>query len=181
MSAEVLLHTLFFAVPLDDRTADRAHRLASALVGRHGLRGRPVRAERLHVSLRQVGMSPGPPPTKVVDLARQVGDRIALPPFKVAFDRIQSWRRSNGPLVLVGEEERVIGLNRLGDALAEGQGLKPRPFVPHVSLVWGADVFAERAVQPLIWTVRDFALIHSIHGEGRHEVLGRWSLRRDES
>jgi len=180
MSAEVLLHTLFFAVLLDDPIAARAHRLAVALISRQGLRGRPLPPHRLHASLSQVGMSPGPPPTKVIDLARQVGDRITLPPFKVAFDRVQSWRRGNGPLVLVGGEDRLIGLNRLGDALAEAQGLRPRRFEPHVSLVWGAEFIPERAVPPLIWTVRDFALIHSIHGEGRHEVLSRWPLESGE-
>lgn len=180
MSAEVLLHNLFFAVLPDERVAERAHRLAGALAGRHRLRGRPLRPERLHVSLCHVGLSPGPPPEKVVALARQVGDGVALPPFKVAFDRVQSWRRSNGPLVLVGDEDRVTGLNRLGDALAEGQGLRPRRFEPHISLIWGAGALAERAVPPLVWMVREFVLIHSIHGEGRHEVLGRWPLRSEE-
>jgi 2'-5' RNA ligase len=176
MSAEVLLHTLFFAALPDGPAAERAHRLAGTLAGRHGLRGRPLRPERLHVSLSKVGMSPSPPPAKVIDLARRVGDQIALPPFKVAFDRVQSWRRSNGPVVLVGGEERVVGLNWLGHALAEGQGMRPRHFVPHVSLIWSPDFLAERAVEPFSWMVREFVLLHSIHGEGRHEVVGRWPL-----
>jgi 2'-5' RNA ligase len=181
MPAEVLLHSLFFAALPDDPVARRAHRLAGALAGRHRLRGRPLRPERLHVSLCKVGMSPAPPSAKVVDLARRIGERVAPPPFKVTFDRVQSWRRSNGPVVLVGGEDRVVGLNWLGHALAEAQGMKPRRFVPHVSLIWSPDVLPERAVEPFSWMVREFVLIHSIHGEGRHEVLGRWPLEAEQA
>jgi 2'-5' RNA ligase len=79
--------------------------------------------------------------------------------------------------VLVGDEG-TIGLERLHDALAEAQGRKPDPgFTPHVSLIWSPDFLAERVVEPFSWMVDEFVLIHSIHGQGRHEVLGRWSLR----
>jgi 2'-5' RNA ligase len=177
MSAEIVLHRLFFAVLLDHPVGERANRLAGTLADAHRLRGRPLPAHRLHVSLCKVGASPGAPPADVVGLACRVGERVAMSPFEVAFDRVQSWRRSNGPVVLVGDDDKLIGLRRLGDALAEAQGMRPNRHVePHVSLLWTTDELAERAVEPLSWTVRDFALIHSIHGQGRHQVLGRWAL-----
>jgi len=182
MSAEIVLHRLFFAVLLGDVVGERAHRVAATLADAHRLRGRPLPAHRLHVSLCKVGASSGAPPGEAVGLARRVGERVALPSFKVAFDRVQSWRRSNGPVVLVGDDDKVIGLKRLGHTLAEAQGMRPNRHVePHVSLLWTPDELAERAIEPLSWTVREFALIHSIHGQGRHQVLGRWALRESQT
>ena len=80
-------------------------------------------------------------------------------------------------MVLVGEDE-AVGLERLHDALAEARGLAPDPgFVPHLSLIWSPDFLAERIVHPFDWTVREFVLVHSVYGQGHHEVLGRWPLR----
>jgi RNA 2',3'-cyclic 3'-phosphodiesterase len=31
-------------------------------------------------------------------------------------------------------------------------------------------------VEPISWTAREFVLLDSVLGEGRHEILGRWTL-----
>ena len=181
MSAETLFHSVFFAALPARPEAIRAGGLARALAGEHGFGGFFVPPERLHITLSLVGKQPGPPPEEVIDLARQAGDRITRRPFKVAFNRLQSWQRSNGPLVLVGDDDKITGLKWLSKDLARAQGLKSvRNIVPHVSLLWSSDFLAERMVEPFSWTVREFVLIHSVHGQGRHEILGRWPLRHDD-
>jgi 2'-5' RNA ligase len=81
-------------------------------------------------------------------------------------------------LVLVGDEEKVIGLTWLHEALAEACGWKAESrFTPHISLIWSSDFLPERAIEPFSWTIREFVLIHSMYGQSRHEVLSRWPLR----
>jgi 2'-5' RNA ligase len=120
------------------------------------------------------------PSEDVIDLAGRIAAGVALRPFRATFNRLQSWRRSKGPLVLVGDEG-VIGLERLHDALAEARGQKPDPhFVPHVSLIWSPDFLPERSIESFSWTVREFVLIHSVYGQSRYEMLGRWPLKGDD-
>jgi 2'-5' RNA ligase len=177
MSGEPQDHRVFFAARLGRPAADRVHRFTRALADTHRLGGHAIPPDRLHVSLAMVGRYRSIVPRTVVDHAGKVAGRVALRPFKATLNRLQSWRPSHGPLVLVGDEG-TIGLERLHDALAEAQGRKPDlGFTPHVSLIWSPDFLAERVVEPFSWMVDEFVLIHSIHGQGRHEVLGRWSLR----
>lgn len=169
-------HRLFFAVQPDEETGERMFRFARRLARSEGVGGKPVDRARLHASLLMVCRSPEPPSQTVVDLASRAADRVGARPFTVAFDRIQSWRLSEGPLVLVGGDG-VNGLERLHDDLARAHGGAPNPnFVPHVSLIWNGRFVPERGIEPFAWRVRDFVLIHSIHGQARHEVLASWRL-----
>ena len=153
-------------------------RFTSRLAQERPLRGRPIDRSRLHATLGMVGIWPESPPADAIDLAREIGHQIAMRSFKVTFKRLQSWRQSSGPLVLVGDDDELIGLRWLHDALRETCGLQPDPhFCPHISLIWSPDSVPERAVEPFSWMVREFVLIHSVCGQGRHEVLGRWPLR----
>jgi 2'-5' RNA ligase len=36
---------------------------------------------------------------------------------------------------------------------------------------------AEDPIDPIRWMVRDFVLVHSIRGGGRHILPGQWPLR----
>jgi 2'-5' RNA ligase len=174
---EPLEHRVFFAARPDELTGARMARFTSRLAQEQPLRGRPMHRSRLHATVGMVGIWPEAPPADAIDLARRIGAQIAMRPFKVTFKRLQSWRRSNGPLVLVGDDDEVIGLNSLHDALYETCGLRAEPyFCPHISLIWSRDSAPERAVEPFSWMVREFVLIHSVYGQGRHEVLGRWPL-----
>jgi RNA 2',3'-cyclic 3'-phosphodiesterase len=47
---------------------------------------------------------------------------------------------------------------------------------PHISLAYGLPAKRRIAIPPIGWQVEEFLLIRSIHGEGRHEELGRWPL-----
>jgi 2'-5' RNA ligase len=175
---EPLEHRVFFATRPDELTGARMVRLTRRLAEERLLRGRPMHRSRLHATLGMVGVWPDSPPADAIDLARRIGNQIAMRSFKVTFKRLQSWRRSSGPLVLVGDDDEVVGLRWLHDALYEMCGAQPEPhFCPHISLIWSRDSVSERAVEPFSWMVREFVLIHSVYGQGRHEVLARWPLQ----
>jgi 2'-5' RNA ligase len=148
---------------------------------RHGLRGRPTPAERLHLSLNFVGTFRGPPTRAVMEKAKALADKVSAPAFTVTLNHVESWKGDPHPLVLLGDEG-VIGVELLHHAihkaLAAGT-MAPRrePEIwPHVSLLWDSAPAPRAFVDPIRWTAREFVLLDSPHGEGRHEVLGRWPL-----
>jgi 2'-5' RNA ligase len=42
--------------------------------------------------------------------------------------------------------------------------------------MYGTLPIEEEIIEPIRWTVRDFALVHSVHRESRHIHLQRWPL-----
>ena len=50
-------------------------------------------------------------------------------------------------------------------------------FVPHMTLLYDTRMVAERPIEPMRLTVRDFALVHSLVGQSRYIELARWPLR----
>jgi len=166
---------LFFAALPDADTAERITRTARHLRTSHGLAGKPLRPEHFHVTLCHVetgiGLTPG-----IVDSAKTCAAGVAMPSFRVSFDRAESFR--NGALVLRGDDG-TIGLDilqqRLSDAL-EGEPRKARPFTPHVTLLRDNHRVPEQRIEPIEWTVREVVLVHSLSGRTTHRHLARWPL-----
>jgi 2'-5' RNA ligase len=83
--------------------------------------------------------------------------------------------------VLVGDDG-VIGVINLYAAIHAAlvqSGLAHGPeraITPHLTLLRDRMETPEETVDPVRWTVRDFALLRSQAGEGRHHILGRWKL-----
>jgi 2'-5' RNA ligase len=158
-------------------------RLAVELRRRHGLNGMLAPAARLHVSLNFVGTFRGPPTRSVIDKAASLVDKVASRTFAVTLNHVESWKGDpSHPLVLLGDDG-VIGVQLLHaaihKALAAGT-MAPRrepEFWPHVSLLWDKARPPREFVDPITWVAREFVLLDSPYGEGRHEVLGRWPLR----
>jgi 2'-5' RNA ligase len=51
-------------------------------------------------------------------------------------------------------------------------------FKPHVTMMYTDEMMDEARVdEPIRWTVRDFVLVHSLQGRGRHVHCRRWPLR----
>lgn len=79
-------------------------------------------------------------------------------------------------------DEGVVGVSRLYDAIHAAlceRGLTRGPPVaiePHLTLMYDTVFAAERVIPAVTWTVRDFALLASHQGHGRHQELGRWRL-----
>jgi 2'-5' RNA ligase len=167
---------LFLAAVPDEGTAERIHRLAGVLKRAHKFDGRLTPPDRLHISLFFLGGLP----ERTICAACEVANDVRAEQFEVSFDRTASFRGRSGnrPFVLIGHD----GLDRLrsfrqmlGVALAR-RGLRRvanTHFTPHVTLLYGAHSVEEHPIEPIFWTVTEFALIHSMKG---HDYLARWSL-----
>lgn len=182
--AEPQTDRLFFAVYPDIQTAQRIVQLARAVRAAHAMRGNPLHADRAHVTLHHLGDHAGLP-EKLIANASDVAARMAAAPFEVSFDCVASFpgrarkrpcvlrsadEPSNAPLVAfqgaLGERLRAAGLGRYVE----------RRFTPHVTLLYDERTLAPEPVGPVGWSVRAFALVHSLIGRGEHRVLGRWAL-----
>jgi 2'-5' RNA ligase len=176
----------YFAVQPDTKTATGIEQLTWRLRSEHGLQGNPVDAGRLHVSLLPLGAHPGVPHA-LVALASQAASTLVLPPFAVSFDRVLSFSgKSRTPskhaFVLCGGDGSA-GLLVLYRALAVAMqefGLLrtiASSFTPHVTLLYDQQSVAERTIEPVAWTVREFVLVHSrIRHRRPYELLDRWVL-----
>ena len=120
----------------------------------------------------------------IVQAASGAASRIALAPFEMSLLSASSFagRDGNHPCVLLGPGERqpvhVLWRELSNQLMAAGLGryLK-RDFVPHVTLLYDKRVLTSQSVEPIQWIVRDFSLVRSLLGQGRHELLGTWQLR----
>ena len=173
---------VFFAIFPDADAAARIARLAQHLRGEHGLKGKPLAPERLHVTLHHLGDYVGLP-RGVVAAAREAAAAVVRPPFDVTFDRVVSFGGSrNRPLVLCGGDglaALTAFQQALGTAMAKaGLGRWAEPhFKPHVTLLYDNGGVAEQAVETIGWSVRQFVLVHSLLGQTRHVPLAHWPLR----
>jgi 2'-5' RNA ligase len=166
---------LFLAVLPDAETAVRIAQTARHLRLSHGLAGRPLQPDHFHVTLCHIETGIGLTPGKV-DEVKACAASVAMPSFRVGFDRAESFR--NGALVLRGDDG-TIGLDvlqqRLSDALDDAPR-KARSFTPHVTLLRDNHRVPEQRIEPIEWTVRELVLVHSLLGRTTHRHLARWSL-----
>lgn len=177
------MHRLYFALHPDAEAAEAIAALTGDLRRRWGLAGWPVPPDRLHISLNFVGKSTAPPPVEVIAQASAVASTVRGRPFAVGLDRVASFRGDPGrrPLVLLSDDG-VVGVHALHatlhKALADAH-MRPRKepvIVPHLTLLRDPAEAPETFVDPVQWMVREFVLIHSVQGQGRHNVMGRWTL-----
>ncbi|WP_164749875.1 2'-5' RNA ligase family protein [Nitratireductor alexandrii] len=168
---------LFFAIFPDPQSAAQAWRLADRLVAENRLRQDRLGAQRLHISLHHVG-DYGRLREKFVYAARQAGNAVAMPPFEVSLRFAATFEAPRRrPLVLLGDDPPLFALyERLGDAM-RANGLRAgRQFVPHMTLSYGDAAVARRAIAPVRFWVRGFALVHSKLWLTQYTVLARWNL-----
>jgi 2'-5' RNA ligase len=175
-------HKIFFALRPPPAAGDELHRLAQREHARRGMTGRPMPPERLHASLNGLGRHPEPP-RRLIAGAMEACGTIHVRPFVVSFNRLGSWGRGDGALAFVLRgDDGVAGVHALHDAihrvLVEAGLVHPRPrdFEPHLTLLRDRTVVPEAFIEPVSWQVGEFVLLDSIHGEGRHELLGCWTL-----
>jgi RNA 2',3'-cyclic 3'-phosphodiesterase len=177
---------LFFALFPSDEAISQIVKTSQHLRDTHGLTGKSLSNDRLHVTLHHVGDYAGGLPNGVVKAAQDVAATTAMPAFDVTFDRAMSFAGSprNKPFVLRGNEKHDGGMAALiafqkNMYLAMCRtGLQgPRAnakFAPHVTLMYDSHSVQDQAIEPISWTVHDFVLVHSLLGQNRHIHLGRW-------
>ncbi|HEX4505069.1 MAG TPA: 2'-5' RNA ligase family protein [Alphaproteobacteria bacterium] len=176
-------NSLFFAVLPEPDVAERIEALASKLRAGQGLSGRLIPASRLHVTATPIADYAALLEYDV-SAAMQAAAAVKSKPFDIAFNRMQSFGRPGGnqPLVLrCGDGLGAFG--QLQKALLAAlrandyDGKAPAAYTPHITLLYDRRAVDETFLdEPIGWTVREFALVYSVYGEGRHMHLGRWPL-----
>lgn len=177
--------SLFFALLPDPATAQRAFALGERLRAAHGLRGRALPPERLHVTVHYLGEYAGIPP-RLLQQAHGAGQALASAPFELCFDRVASFGNRTGarPLVLLGDAEPAA-LCQLREALQRQlgrHGLATRAdaaYVPHLTLAYDEREVPPQPLPELRWTVATLSLIRSVQGQGRYLHEATWPLRAD--
>ncbi len=172
------LHNLYFALRPDVEAA----RALCALASRRAQAGPPMDPERLHISLYSLGLHRRLPRQAVV-AAIQAAGSVRHAPFMLELDRMASWGRGQGPLPVVAwSDDGLCGVHRLHDVLCQALAStadwrRRKPAIePHLTLWRAHERTRETFIPPVRWWVRDFALLDSRYGQGRHEVLDRFPL-----
>lgn len=172
---------LFFAILPDADAAVHAKLLAQQITVAHGLSGKPLETERLHVTLHHLGDYVGLPHDIVAASPRAVS-ALRFPPFEVVLDRAMTFGRSGRrPVVLGGRSSGVAGLVAFQQALMAAIGGRASGnFVPHLTLLYDEQAVPEHEVAPIAWIAREFVLVHSPINQPKrgYETLARWPLHR---
>jgi len=154
---------LFFALWPDSDLQGRLAAWAKQAVGR----GRAMRRENIHLTLAFLGATDAGLLPDLTALAAAV--RFA--PIQLALDRIGYWKHNRIIWCGPGEEPQALAVvveNLRARLSAAGVRYDPKPFVSHITLVRNASgLEAAPAWMPLVWGVRDFALVRSTRVEGR--------------
>jgi len=174
---------LFFALwpnpALQSALVDAARNVISAAGGR------PVLPQSLHVTLAFLGAVPDADLGKVEAIAAEVANKAERTPVQLAFNAIEYWKK---PQVICATAPAPTTGTSLADGLATtlksclvAAGFTPdlKPFRAHVTLVRKVPRGTyDRALQPVIWSFTDFALVGSRPGAdgSSYSVLNSWPL-----
>lgn len=181
------IHSLFFCLRPDPATALRLSDWSMDTFQQLGLRPRPARTERLHVTLQHLGWFDDESPegrgerADVCEAAMQAAAAVRAAPVRVDFDELLSFTRKphNRPLVLSGRAV-LDDVRKLREALGEqlrSRGLAvERAFTPHLTLTYDDAAVPSQPVAVPGWLATDLHLIDSLQGQSRHVPVASWVL-----
>ena len=171
---------MYFAFKPEPDVTDHVVALGNHLRAKHRLVGK-VSPTVLHMTICPIGHLPELSDERI-DAARKVAGNVVAEPFEIVLNRIATYPNGQEKLPLVAFADNgapkaalfrhalIANLRRSGFAF--GKKLPD----PHMTLFYDRCIVAEEPIDPLRWMVRDFVLVHSIRGEGRHVLLGQWPL-----
>ena len=174
------LHALdrfFFAILPDRETA----RLIDAFAAHEVPDGRRVPLEHQHVTLALTEDVPVPAPEMVAHLL-EAGALVDGHTFDLALDRLSTSRRT-AALVPSCPPAALIELQRGIVSALTDRGVSLRKdwrFSPHQTLCYRRGEAFIRPVAGFVWRAREYVLIRSLVGLGRHETVGRWPLHDEK-
>lgn len=171
-------HRAFLALKPDDPAAERISEVTLRLMHENGLAGRPLKPKNLHISLPLIWEGAEFP----ADLAQTVSARIQtvrLPPIEIILDMAMSFRQPKRHILVLGATRSVANIYNLNRHLVFAMGSRARKiaFTPHMTLLYTNKPVDKQPVEPVRWMAREFVLVHSFVGLGRHETVARWPLR----
>lgn len=180
--APIPTDNLFFAIFPETDVAISIEKFARASREKHGLNGKLLATDRFHISLHHIGNFAGLPQDILAMAGKAAGAAAAvMSPFEIVFDRAMSFdgRPGNNPFVLCGHDgvAALAAFHQVLGAAMERAGLKLRKsrYTPHITLLYDDRCIAEQAVEPVAWSVREFALVRSV-ARKPYVLLGRWTL-----
>jgi 2'-5' RNA ligase len=174
---------LFFALRPPPEAVAAIGAVAERLRGALRIDGKWTKPEKYHVTLNFLGTHPSVPQS-LIDAATQAASEFAFAAFTLTLDRAWRFRgRGQSPCILLADaaSENVLRdfCNALGARLhAHAAPFESaREFTPHLTLAYG-DWHAPTPlpIEPIRWPARDFVLLRSDVGSGRHEQLAIWPL-----
>lgn len=179
------LHNLFFAVMVPRENSADFTSCFQGFQKIYPFRGKPIGADRLHLSV-YAAYRGDDLPCDVVQVAIRTGDAIKFAPFSLTFDTALTYRNRGPtmPFVLASQEssEAVNGLRfQIGNAYSskrESVFYKHQPISPHVTLIWDSIVVPKQPIEPVDMIVQEFALVHNHIGKSGYEIVKRWPLVR---
>lgn len=167
---------LFFALTPSRELAQTFHQLA--MNDLQACRGRRLKPEQIHLTLRFIG----PVKQAVATCVQEAASQIHLPAFELVFDTLGYWPR---PRVVWSMPSHVpSALTQLAaelERICVDCGLPPeaRAYVPHLTLIRNARQRpADTRMPALQWPVTAFALIRSetLPQGAVYTELQRWAL-----
>lgn len=177
-------HSLFFALLPPPELAERIAGDAAGWRSSLGLTGRPMEAERLHLTLLWVAPEASHATTEAM---RAVAARVHMAPADVRLDRLGRFERRAGrpgPVVLLSSDPSALPdllalQDRLQDeVLAAGFPARVLPhYQPHMTLLHDRRPVPIQSVGPYAWTASEFVLVRSHIGLRHYDILGLWPLR----
>lgn len=176
-------HSVFFALAPGVAGADAIVQSGGRVSRNLGVGGKPLGADRLHVSLYLVAHYIDVFPREDIAAALRAADRVRFPAFDVVFDRVAKFGADRTAFVFkAGPDEPLRALHdcrhALGRALADvGRRITAAKTTPHMTYAYGAQDVAETPIEPLRWQAENLVLLDSHVGGHRHEVLGCWPLQ----
>jgi 2'-5' RNA ligase len=174
-------HRIFFAVLPPPALAREVARLSQDLRRDRTIGGQALDPTRLHVSLLNMG-DRADFPTGVATAACTRASRLKLQQFTARFDRVSAFNGRSGThaIVLRSSARSTTGFDQLHVDLSRSLRARSNPsFHPHMTLLYTQRRIPEFTINPISWTVTDFALVYSRINRGMllpYIVLQRWQL-----
>jgi len=180
-------YSLFFAIYPALKDAQLIAHAIDALRRTHGLMGKPISPDRLHISLQAVAKFQSEVPQHVVDAARAAAARVTCPSLLINFDRMSFYpNETKAACVFHCDKDsasRIAPLRvQLGGALRDS-GLHPKPTsAPHMTMLYDKLTYPiEDPIDPIEWTATRFVLVLSHVGASHHQWIGEWPLAGSSS
>ena len=165
----------------DPKTAERVALRAHELRKQHALRAKPLETSRFHLTLHHLGNYPTLP-KEIIAAASVVGQSLRFAPFDITLDHAMTLDNGGSRLPFVLTGDSMSALKKFHQTLSHemkkaGLGRWTQfSFTPHMTLLYDEERVEKHPIEPITWVARELVLLHSEHGNTKHNVEGRWPL-----
>lgn len=171
-------HKIFLAVKPDATATEEAEERTLRLMDEYRLAGVPLKPDNLHISLPLI-FEGDEVPNGIEEFVSARVQAVRMSPFEVVLDVAMTFRLPKQHVLVLSSAGSIANIYNLNRHLIMAGGAKATggSFNPHMSLLYTDRPVRKQSIEPVRWTVREFVLVHSFVGLGRHETVARWPLR----